>query len=77
MRGQIREKRMASKGENSEPKPNTMERALDTIRKQYVEEHGEEPSDEFIEEARRRIILGVARQDREAHREIYDALADE
>lgn len=68
---------MASKGENSESKSNTMERALATIREKYVEEHGEEPSDEFMEEARREIILGVARQDRDEHRDIYDALADE
>ncbi|WP_157971708.1 hypothetical protein [Halorussus litoreus] len=54
-----------------------MERALDTIRESYVEEHGTEPSAEFMEEARREIILGVAKRDRDQHRDIYDALADE
>lgn len=68
---------MASKDESSESKSNAMEEALGTIRKKYVEEHGEEPSDEFMENARRRIILGVAKQDRDEHRDVYDALADE
>lgn len=54
-----------------------MQEALSRIREQYVEEHGEEPSDEFLQEARRKVVLEVARQDREEHRDIYDALADE
>lgn len=68
---------MVSKREKSNSQQNTLQRALDTVRERYVEEHGEEPSDEFMEEARRKIILGVARKDREEHRDIYDALADE
>lgn len=54
-----------------------MQEALDRVRERYVEEHGEQPPDEFVEKARREILLTVARKDREEHREIYDALADE
>lgn len=66
---------MASKDERTEG--NFLQEALGRIRERYVEEYGEEPSDEFMEEARRKIILEVARQDRDEHREIYDALAEE
>ena len=66
---------MASKDERT--KGSFLQEALGRIRERYVKEHGEEPSDEFMEEARRKIILEVARQDRDEHREIYDALAEE
>lgn len=56
---------------------NLMKEILGNVREIYVEEHGEEPPEEFIEEARQRIVQRVAKQNRDAHREIYDALADE
>lgn len=62
--------------ESEEPK-NRMAAALDRIRRIYVEEEGEEPSEEFMSEARRRLVREVARDRRDAHREIYEALAEE
>ncbi|PSP77339.1 hypothetical protein BRC81_10190 [Halobacteriales archaeon QS_1_68_20] len=59
------------------PRANVMETLLSTIRERYVEEHGEEPPEEFMERARAKIVHGVATRDREEHRDIYDALADE
>ncbi len=59
------------------PRANVMETLLNTIRDRYVEEHGEEPPEEFMERARTEIVHGVANRDREEHRDIYDALADE
>lgn len=56
---------------------NLMGEILAKVEERYVEEHGEEPPEEFVEEARRRILEEVAQQNRDAHRDIYDALADE
>jgi death-on-curing family protein len=47
------------------------------VREQYVEEHGEEPPEEFMRQARNEIVHGVASKDRDDHRDIYDALANE
>jgi hypothetical protein len=64
--------------EERDPGPrNLMEDLLGRVKQMYREEHGEEPPEEFIEEARRRIVLEAAEQDRNEHREIYDKLADE
>jgi hypothetical protein len=68
---------MASKGDSSKSRTDTIEQTLDEIRERYVEENGEEPPEEFMTEARRQIVLGIAQRDRDAHRDIYDALADE
>lgn len=54
-----------------------MTAALAEIRRIYVEEQGEEPPQEFLQAARRELIRAVARDRRDAHRDIYDALADE
>ena len=64
------------KGREHPPK-NVMETLLNSIRAQYIEIHDEEPPDEFMEHARNEIVHGLARKDREEHRDIYDALADE
>ena len=64
--------------EERDPGPrNLMEDLLGRVKQMYREEHGEEPTEEFIEEARRRKELEAAEQDRNEHREIYDKLADE
>lgn len=68
---------MAVDESEERPSENFLEMLLDSIRKQYVERHGEEPPDEFMQEARNELVHGLARKDREEHREIYDALADE
>lgn len=56
---------------------NLMKEYLVDVRESYIEENGEEPSDEFMEEARAKIIQEVAKRKRDANRDIYDALADE
>ena len=54
-----------------------MEALLRAIQEQYIEEHGEEPPEEFMQRARNEIVHNVASRDREEHRDIYDALANE
>ncbi len=54
-----------------------MAAALEQIRRLYIKEHGEEPSEEFMEDAREELVRAVARDRRDAHREIYEALANE
>lgn len=56
---------------------NQMDKALRKVRELYIEEQGEEPSEEFMKDARQRILREAAKQSRDDHREIYDALADE
>lgn len=64
--------------EPNESAPKTvLEVLLSAVREDYIEEHGEEPSEEFMHRARSEIVRNVASKDREDHREIYDALADE
>lgn len=67
---------MASEPEDAPPR-NRMEETLQKIREEYVEEHGQEPSEEFLEQAELEIVRRVAKADRDAHREIYDKLANE
>ncbi|NEU58758.1 hypothetical protein [Halorussus sp. MSC15.2] len=67
---------MATKDSESSP-TNLMEKVLDTVREEYIEEHGEEPSEEFLQNARKKILRERAKKSRDDHREIYDALADE
>lgn len=67
-------KKMAMQGRDSE---NLMDEMLETVEERYVEEHGEQPPAEFMEEARQWLLKEVAQQNRDAHRDIYDALADE
>jgi len=43
----------------------------------YVEVNGEEPPKEFVQDAREAIIRKLARDARDKHRDVYDALADE
>lgn len=69
---------MATDEEHRENQPgNLLDELLAEVREQYVEEHGEEPSEEFLEEARTEILLTLARRERDKHRDVYDALADE
>lgn len=56
---------------------NLMLELLERVRDDYKEEHGEDPPEEFVEKARREIILQAAKQDRDDHRDIYEKLADE
>jgi len=67
---------MAAEGAGDERKP-LMDRLLDSVSERYRQEHGEIPPDEFLERARSEVIRRVASKDREQHRDIYDALADE
>lgn len=54
-----------------------MTELLTKVREYYRSEKGEDPPEEFIEEARRKIVLEVGRQDQADHREIYEKLAEE
>jgi hypothetical protein len=66
--------------EENSPGPdggNLLDELLAQAREQYVEEHGEEPPDEFLEEARTRILRRLAKKGRDEHRDVYDALAEE
>lgn len=56
---------------------NLMDELLEVVRKAYVEKHGEEPSEAFLENARQKIIRTAGKERRDEHREIYDALAQE
>lgn len=62
--------------EESAPR-NIMRESLAKIREYYRSEYGEEPPEEFMEAARRKIVLEVGRQDQADHREIYEKLAEE
>ena len=77
MRNPIPIKEMASKGDSSKSRTDTIEQTLDEIRERYVEENGEEPPGEFMPEGGGETVLGIVQRDRDAHRDIYDALADE
>lgn len=63
--------------ESGTPRVNLMEQFLKEFRERYVEEHGEEPSEELLEEARTKILLNLAKEDRDRNRELYDELAKE
>lgn len=56
---------------------NLLQEMLERARERYVEENGEEPPEEFIEEARELLLRDLASRGREEHRDVYDALADE
>ncbi|RXK47013.1 hypothetical protein [Halorientalis pallida] len=68
---------MAAEDKNGDPPRNFMETLLTAVREKYIEEHGEEPPEEFMKEARNKIVHNFASQDRDEHRDIYDALASE
>ena len=70
-------RRMAVEDSDESPPKNLMETLLRSIRRSYIEEHGEEPPDEFMRRARNEIVHGFADRDREEHRRIYEALAEE
>lgn len=67
-------KQMATHGRGPE---NLMEELLEKVEKRYVEEHGDEPPEDFMEDARQWILKEVAQRNRDEHRDVYDALADE
>lgn len=50
---------------------------LEELRSQYVAEHDVEPPKEFLENARQEILSRLAKQRRDEHRDVYDALAEE
>lgn len=54
-----------------------LEDLLEEARSRYVDEHGEEPPDAFMRDAREAILREIAKRGRDDHREVYDALADE
>lgn len=54
---------------------NLLDELLARTREQYVEEHGEEPPEDFLEEAREMILRQLAKKGRDEHRDVYDALA--
>ena len=56
---------------------NLLEKLLDDVRKRYIEEHGEEPPEEIMRDARQEILRTLAKRGRDEHRDVYDALADE
>mgnify|MGYP006914279298 CR=1 FL=1 len=62
---------------DAETPTNRMAAALERLRQIYVEEEGEEPPEEFMTDARQELVRAVARNRRDAHREIYEALANE
>lgn len=62
--------------DDSQPE-NQMKKVLQKIREMYVEKEGEEPSEDFMQEARTEIIRRAAKKNRDDHRDVYDALADE
>lgn len=69
---------MAAEDEPLEDSPtNLLEVTLERAREQYIEEHDEEPPEEFMEDARELILRRLAKHERDEHREVYDALADE
>lgn len=69
---------MAAEEEVPEDGPrNLLEEWLEHARERYVEEHGEEPPEEFMEDARELILRKLARSGRDAHRDVYEALAEE
>lgn len=68
---------MAVDETDERPPKNIMEELLESVRTEYVEEHGEEPPAEFMRRVRNEIVHNLARHDREENRRIYDALADE
>ena len=57
--------------------PNLLEQMLEQARERYVEENGEEPPEEFMEDARELILRKFARSGRDEHQDVYDALARE
>ncbi|AGB17198.1 hypothetical protein Halru_2620 [Halovivax ruber XH-70] len=58
-------------------KENLLETLLADFRERYVEEHGEEPPEAILHDARRDILRSLAKKGRDEHRDVYDALADE
>lgn len=56
---------------------NLLEELLARTRERYVEEHGEEPPEDFLEDARAMILRRLAKKGRDEHRDVYDALAEE
>ncbi|GAA0665099.1 hypothetical protein ACFQDG_09900 [Natronoarchaeum mannanilyticum] len=68
---------MAVEDNEDHPPKNLMVSILESIREAYVEEHGEEPPEEFMQRARNEIVHNFASKDRDEHRDIYEALAKE
>lgn len=62
--------------ENQHP-TNRMEELLEKVRDRYREENDREPPEEFMKDARKKILRDAAKKSRDDHRDISDALADE
>jgi len=68
---------MATETDSDTGRQSPLDEALERVRERYVEEHGTEPPEEMMKDARKRILREFAKQSRDEHREVYDALADE
>lgn len=69
---------MAAENDPSNPsRANLLDEMLERARDRYIEEHGEEPPEEFMNDARDTILRTLAKKGRDEHRDVYDALADE
>lgn len=67
----------ANDGSSSPATASLMDELIEAVREEYVDEHGEEPPEEFLKNARKQIIRQAGKARRDEHREIYDALAKE
>ena len=65
------------RGSSERDRVNLLEQLLEEAREQYAAEHGEAPPEGFDEEARTLLLRTLAKQRRDEHRDVYDALAEE
>jgi len=69
---------MAVNGDGSDGEKSALfDAILSNIRQQYVEEHDEEPPEEYMQEARQNVLRAIGKNKRDENREIYDELAKE
>lgn len=69
---------MAAEKNTPEDSPgNLLEEMLERARVEYIKANGEEPPEDFMEDARDLILRNLAREGRKEHRDIYEALAEE
>jgi hypothetical protein len=67
----------ADSRDTDDERRNLLEEALEETRERYRAERGEEPSEAFMEDARRLILRQLAKKGRDEHRDIYEKLAEE
>jgi hypothetical protein len=68
---------MTTETDSDTGRQSLLDTALERVRERYVEEHGTEPPEELMEAARKRVLRELAKEGRNEHRDVYDALADE